>query len=260
MKIAASSCCWWHSSLEEALRKAHEAGFTTFEALTFPAAEICPLHGDLRQLTVKDLSALFRKYEMTLVALHLGAIWTSTEALRRAMTDYAKRAVEVAQEMGCGIVVEGGPDRAKDPIEPFMDSLAELAPVFERTNVKLALENHYGNWIQFIQDYEWIFQRIDSPSVGITLDTGHFTAAGVDPEAVARRFPKRIFHVHIKDHIGRQSVALGTGQTNNFGMARALKEAGYTGYLSQELEVADHSQEDIVAAQGIHYLRRLVAV
>jgi len=194
---------------------------------------------------------------MTIAAFHLGAIMTPTEAKRRALTDYARRAIEYAAELGVGIVVDGGPDRATEPIVPFLRSLEELLPVLEGAPVRLALENHYGNWIQFIQDYEHIFQHIDHPQVGITLDTGHFTSAGVDPEAVARRFPNKIFHVHIKDHVGTQSVALGSGHTNNHGMARALKAAGYTGFISQELELDGEADPDAAAAAGIHYLNAL---
>ena len=123
--------------------------------------------------------------------------------------------------------------------------------------VRIALENHCGNWIQFLQDYEHIFAHIDAPCLGITLDTGHFTSAGVDPAAIVRRFPNKIFHVHIKDHRGTQSVALGTGETNNRGTADVLQASGYTGYLSQELEVSDRENSDRYAAEGLAYMKQL---
>ncbi|MEI7352385.1 TIM barrel protein, partial [Pectobacterium parmentieri] len=37
------------------------------------------------------------------------------------------------------------------------------------------------------------------PEVGLLLDTGHFTFAGADPVAVAKRWINRINHVHCKD-------------------------------------------------------------
>jgi len=36
-------------------------------------------------------------------------------------------------------------------------------------------------------------------SVGLALDTGHLAFAGADPAAVARRYGRRINHVHCKD-------------------------------------------------------------
>jgi len=176
MKIAASSCCWWHDSLELAVEKAAAAGFTAFEPLTF-SPELLDLHGDLRKLSAADLQHILGNQGLTLAALHLGAIPTATEERRRLLTDYAKRAIEVAAETGCRLIVEGGPDRASEPLQPFYQSLEELVPFAASMGVRIALENHYRNWIQFLQDYEHIFARIDHPSLGITLDTGHFIPA-----------------------------------------------------------------------------------
>jgi sugar phosphate isomerase/epimerase len=248
-----------HDDLDGMLRKAAAAGFPAVEVLTFPR-EIWYLHGDLREMAARDLGARVADHGLTLAGLHLGAIMTAPEAKYRALVDYTKRAIDVAAELGAGIVVTGGPDRATEPFDPFLDALETLAPHLAGTPVRLALENHYFNSLQFIEDYDYVFRRVDSPSIGITLDTGHFTSAGVDPAAVAARFTDKIFHVHIKDHIGTQSVALGTGETNNVGMARVLKAAGYTGYLSQELEVADHSTADAVTAAGLGYMQMLCAV
>jgi sugar phosphate isomerase/epimerase len=164
----------------------------------------------------------------------------------------------VAAETGCNLVVVGGPTRATEPFFPFLKALAEIEPQLRGSQVRLALENHFGNWIQFIQDYEHIFDYLDSPQIGITLDTGHFTASEVDPEAVARRFGAKVFHVHIKDHKGQHSVPLGTGHTNNRGTVRALREAGYAGYLSQEIECGEGPAADRAAAEGIHYMRGLI--
>jgi inosose dehydratase len=159
--------------------------------------------------------------------------------------------------LDCGVIVEGGPDRATEPFVPFLRSLEELIPMLEETGVKIALENHYKNWIQYVPDYEHIFQHIDHQLVGITLDTGHFTSAKVDSVEVVRRFPDRIFHVHIKDHIGTQSVPLGEGVTDNFAVAKELKHIGFAGYLSQELEVSEDLDGDLVARNGYHYMTRL---
>lgn len=257
MKIAASSCCWWHHTLEEGVRLAAEAGFTAYEPLLFPE-EIFALHGDLRRLDAHELTRMLDDAGMTLAALHVAAIPTTPPERFRACVDYDKRAIEVAGETGCNLVVVGGPDRATEPFAPFLDALEELEPLLRGTPVRIALENHYGNWIQFIQDYEHVFDRIDSPNMGVTLDTGHFTSAGVDPEEVARRFGvEKIFHVHVKDHRGTQSVPLGTGATNNIGMARELRRLGYDGYLSQEIECGDGPEADRAAAEGIEYMRML---
>lgn len=257
MKVCASSCCWWHHTLEDGVRLASEAGFKAYEPLLFPD-EILPLHGNLRRISAGQLLRLLGDHGMTLAALHIAAIPTAPPERYRACLDYARIAVERAAETGCNLVVVGGPDRRTEPFFPFLKALDEIEPLLRNTPVRLALENHYGNWIQFIQDYEHIFDYMQSPQVGVTLDTGHFTACGVDPADVARRLQDKIVHVHIKDHVGRQSVPLGTGQTNNLGLVRVLKEMNYAGYLSQEIECGRGEEADRAAAEGIVYMNKLV--
>ena len=66
----------------------------------------------------------------------------------------------------------------------------------------------------FLSDYDAIFDAIDSPQVGITLDSGHFHSANVDWRQVIDRYTDRILNFHVKDHISIQSVALGAGEIN----------------------------------------------
>jgi len=260
MKIAGSSCSWWQHPLEKGIELAAQAGFTAYEPLMFPK-EIFELHGDLRKITATELTTMLNRHGMTLAALHIAAIPTTPPARYRACVDYTKRAIEVAGETGCNLVVVGGPDRATEPFFPFLKALEELEPLVRGTPVRLALENHYKNWIESIPDYEHIFDYLPSPNIGMTLDTGHFSSAGIDSEVVARKFGvEKVFHVHIKDHQGTDSVPLGTGTTNNGGMARVLKAAGYTGYLSMETECGEGPEADRIAASGIHYMRRLAEV
>ena len=258
MTPAASSICWARDSLDVAMEKARNAGFTAFEPLTFPGPEIFPLHGDLRQISAGDLQPRFKAHGLTPAALHLGAIMTPTEGKRRALTDYAKLAIDVAHAIGCPQIVEGGPDRASEPFAPFLKSLEELIPHAEQAGVRISLENHAGNWIQYIQDYEHIFQHVRSPILGITLDTGHFHAAGVDPIAVARKFAPMIFHVHMKDHKGHESVGLGEGDIDNAGVIEELRRNGYAGYVSEELELHDPTRADQAAHEGYGYLKGLI--
>jgi len=259
VKACAASICWVNDTLETALQKAKQCGFPAIEVLTFPV-EIWDVHGDLRHIKPSDLKRKVDDAGLELAALHLGGILTPSEEMTRTLIDYTKLAVDFAQHVGCRTIVSGGPLRESQPFEPFVRALEELTPCFDGSGVRLALENHYKNWLQFIEDYDSIFTSFDSANIGMTLDTGHFHSAGVDPIEVARRFADRVYHVHIKDHIGTQSIALGAGETDNFGVTRALKDAGYDGYLSQELEVSDGENSDRYACEGYDYIRRLCAV
>lgn len=256
MKICASSICWPWDSLDSMLEKTAACGFRHVEVLTFPP-QIFELHGNLNRMKPAELRAKLDANGLELAALHLGAILTSTPEKRRELTDYCKRAIDFATELGCGMIVEGSPDRAGEKFHPYLRSLEELCVYLEGTNVRIGLENHHGAWLQFIPDYEVVFDLLDCPQLGITLDTGHFDKAGVDPETVARKFGRKIFHVHVKDHDEKGDAALGTGWINNIGMIRTLKQLGYDGFISQELEIGEQRERDYYAMLGHRYMRWL---
>jgi len=236
------------------LRLASEAGFDSLEMLIMPPETASFHNHSLRTTSVETLKNDFKQYNLKCTGLHIGGL--DTDGRLKGQLEYAHTAIDVAMELGCNLLVMGGPDRVTEPFRPYIQAVESLVPHLNKNSVKLGLENHVHNWLQYIQDYDFVFDFLDSPMIGMTLDTGHFTAAGVDAEEVARKFASRIFHVHVKDHIGIHSVEMGMGVTNNRGCVIALKESGYDGYLSQELEV-NKEIADIAAIDGLKYMQIL---
>ena len=92
---------------------------------------------------------------------------------------------------------------------------------------------------------------------GFNFDPSHLIWQGVDPVEFIRKFPDRIFHVHMKDALvtlnGQSGIlsshlgfgdprrgwdfrSLGRGGVNFEEIVRALNQAGYEGPLSVEWE------------------------
>jgi sugar phosphate isomerase/epimerase len=165
---------------------------------------------------------------------------------------------DVAEKMGSPLVVITGRPRKDGGLEPTIAGIKTLLPLIAHKPVKLALEPHYGSQIQFIEDYESIFDQIDSLQVGITLDSGHFHAAGVDWKHLIHRFPERIYNFHVKDHIGAQSVPLGAGEIDLRGYIEELHSINYEGALAVELEVVDPENLPRYCSEAFIYLRELV--
>ena len=107
------------------------------------------------------------------------------------------------------------------------------------TSVKLTLEPHYGNVLQEREDFERVLDAIPDPRLGVCVDTGHFHSAGVDTVQFIRDFAPRLYAVHFKDHIGTVSVGIGRGEIDLAAEIAALREVGYAGDLTVELEVKD---------------------
>jgi sugar phosphate isomerase/epimerase len=198
-------------------------------------------------------SGLTRCTEVYGAAIPTGSI---AEALRAA--SYRAQLFEVAAKMGSPLVVITGRPRRGGGLEPTVAGLQALLPLIAHLPVKLALEPHHGSQIQTIEDYCTLFDQIDSPQVGITIDTGHLHAAGVDWRELIHRFPERIYNVHVKDHIGAQSMPLGAGEIDLRGYIKELHAIHYEGALAVELEVADPENLPRYCSEAYAYLRDLV--
>jgi len=103
-----------------------------------------------------------------------------------------------------------------------------------------------------------MFEQIKSPQVGITLDSGHLHSSGVDWKGLINRYPERIYNFHVKDHVGTQSVPLGTGEIDLRGYIEELHAIGYEGALAVELEVIDPENLPRYCAEAFVYLHDLV--
>ena len=114
---------------------------------------------------------------------------------------------------------------------------------------------------------------------GFTLDPSHLHWQGVDPVEFVRRFPDRIFHVHIKDASltlnGRAGLlnsclppgdprrgwdfrSVGRGGIDWEEIMRALNRIGYDGPLSVEWEDVGFDRE-AAAPEALRFVKALSA-
>jgi inosose dehydratase len=116
--------------------------------------------------------------------------------------------------------------------------------------VRTVLHPHIGTYVESTAEVERFLADSDLP---LCLDTGHLLIGGTDPVALARRYPDRIGHVHLKDvraviaevvRAGRISythavgagmyVPLGEGDVDVATLVGVLTGAGYTGWYVLE--------------------------
>jgi sugar phosphate isomerase/epimerase len=144
--------------------------------------------------------------------------------------------MEGCLELGCRRVKCTGSRRGTNGgLKAVIDVCKELAPAAEDLGALLTLENHANNVIENIADYEEIFAAIDSPNVGMCLDTGHFEGVAVDLHEVIEKFHQRILHVDLKDcqerGAGHNTVPFGEGVTDFDAFLKHLFSKNYSGYL-----------------------------
>jgi len=167
-----------------------------------------------------------------------------------------------AEYLGCDYLDTTGAEQRAEDNAPILDRVVkmieralELTP---KSKVLLGLENHYKNAFEQISDYDYVLGRVKDPRVGINLDTGHFHSAGVDTVELIHKYKGRLHGVHIKDHVGLQSVGIGRGEVDFPAVIKALKEAGYERGLTVELEHPDKENTLYYVREALAYLSGLL--
>ncbi len=117
--------------------------------------------------------------------------------------EYIKLAIRVAAEIGVPVVNTDEGIKAKWTTEEedfvlIKYTLQEAAFVAERRGVKIGLEPH-AQYSKTPEGLDRIYSLVDSPAIGINMDTGNAYLAGQDVYAWLNRVAERLVHLHAKD-------------------------------------------------------------
>ncbi len=161
----------------------------------------------------------------------------------------------------------------------MVESFAALAPVLEAHNAHIVIEGWPGQGALCCtpEGYRGLFERVPSSAMGINYDPSHLIRMGIDPLRFLREFVGRVYHVHGKDTelfpenlyeygheqpptfgkpFGFGAMAWrytipGHGVTSWVEVFHTLKNAGYQGAVSVELEDQNFNGTDAGDKQGI---------
>lgn len=135
--------------------------------------------------------------------------------------------------------------------EAYQRSQAEirkLLPIAEKTGIKIAVENVWNNFLLSPLEAARYIDEFKHPMVGWHMDLGNVVRYGY-PEQWIRTLGKRILKLHIKDYSRKLAndqgvwkgfdAELGDGDVNWSAVNKALKEIGYHGWGSAEVNGGD---------------------
>ena len=239
----------------ETLKHAPKAGYTYWGL----AGPITWTPGLIRWLDTAELQRQAEEVGLKgLTEVYASAISTdSVEAAERSVEDLLLNA-QAAAKLKCPLLVFSGGKRHANGLKHTLTGLDRLAESIADLPIKVALEPHAGSQFHNVADFEEIFAHTTTTQIGITIDTGHFHVAGVDWKAVIRTYPDRIYNVHVKDHVGLQSVPIGEGEIDMPGLLHELRTIDYHGPLAVELEVEDPENLPRYVADAYQYLSGLI--
>jgi sugar phosphate isomerase/epimerase len=200
---------------------------------------------DLAPMRVKSMRERCEQTGLTAIAIYGSSFGGENHHALSKDVCHKLRMIEVARQLGCRRIVATGAGRGQQGgIEAILTVLREVVPLAEESDVLICLENHANNNLETIEDYQRIFEAIESPNVGLCVDSGHFDAAGVDLDRVVDVLAEKINHIHVKEAVAKgveEFVRFGQGITDNQRLIERLLARGYQGYISVELALKDKS-------------------
>jgi D-psicose/D-tagatose/L-ribulose 3-epimerase len=205
-------------------------------------------------------------------------------AVVASTSDYLRACIDVAARVGAGTV--GGPmyssvgrtwlldaDERRATLDRLASNLAPLAQTAAEHGVVLALEplNRFEtSLINTVDQALEVVDAVDSPGLGISLDTFHMSIEEKDPAAAIRRAGSRLAHLQAS---GSDRGAPGNDHLDWPAIAAAIAAVGYGGPICIESFTSENQtiaraaaiwrplerSQDAIATDGIAFLRRLLA-
>jgi sugar phosphate isomerase/epimerase len=279
MKLAFSSNAYMHFSIEDAIAKIADLGYTGIEILAdvphaWPAGLLAERKESIRRALEKHKLAISNMNAFMMNAIadprqpywHPG--WTDPDPHYRAIRrEHTKRALRLAAELGApNITTEPGGLLTKEQsweeaAKIFYDELMPCVEVAEQVKVKLLIEPEPELFIETFGQYLQFMQRIKSPWVGLNFDIGHAYCVGEDPQGWIAKMRSHTVHYHFEDIAAtrvHKHLIPGHGAIDFAATLLEINKSGYRGWLTVEL-YPYIEDPDNAASQARQYLTGLMS-
>jgi inosose dehydratase len=249
-RIGHTGITWPTQSVEEKVADVAAAGYTSFETFGhviegYPGG--APAFRDLIQ-----------RHGLTYSASYCARTYIDPA---RADEDVAQVLAwaRLSKEAGAETIVVSCQRREQEayPREAYLGLARTLsalgARIRDELGLRTALHPHTGTPVERPEEIAMVVEALDPRACGFGPDTGQIAQAGGDAVEVVGRYRQLVNHVHVKDYGGvpvrrrpdgttedptgySGYVPVGSGVIPFVTMFRALKEAGFDGWLNVELD------------------------
>ncbi len=273
MKTSLFTLVMKNHSLEEVIEALARIGYDGIE----PRGAEPHLAVDTPVERVKEICTLLDDAGLrtSCLATYTGGYSRKTDPECQQELDNLAKFLEFARILGCDLVRHGagGPSPRQASQEQFergVEWMQKAGDLAASAGCRLAIELHHGGLAESADDAHRLLKAVNRDNVGVILDPGNMYISHADyGEKAVGLLGDRIFHVHVKDELRVGSIIdsscfaagdefyqhklLGQGAVDHVPAFRALKELGYTGYLSCEchgpaedqVAVAEHEYTEL---------------
>lgn len=152
------------------------------------------------------VAAMAKRYDVPVLSVHAPCLAISARVWGSDPVGKLERSVELAAELGAGVVVGHPPFRwQRGAADEFPDHVADLTfGAAAAAGVRIAIENMYPVRVLGVpvSTYSPDWDVVETGYPEYTLDVSHTAVAGVDALELAARMGDRLAHVHLGDGSG----------------------------------------------------------
>lgn len=186
-----------------------------------------------------DLKALLSDNGLDLLAVYSGANLIFPDVAGEEF-EKIRRIADLAAEFGTThLVIGGGAKRLSGPQSGDRAATGAGLETCREIADGAGLEAHYHPHLTTLAEApDEIAEIFDHTAIHFCPDTAHLAAGGCDVPGLIRQWADRITYVHLK---GLQSepfgfTPLGQGDLDMDAIAHALKDIGFSGWITTELD------------------------
>jgi len=264
MKFGAS--IWpfkWDTPYEETIPRIARLGFKAIELIAWDQTILNEYYTPQRIKELRNIVASEGMEISEFVSTPHGMA-DPDKATRANAVEYFKRMLEVADGLGTRMVnsvsvhpfniefpritdrplmqeqrvdIPSGLDWKQNWVD-YVEVVRQCATLCEAAGFRYALESHPYRYMANAAGMLRLLDHVQSPALGMNFDPSHLFPVGEIPQVVIYQLGNRIIHCRFSDNDGTTNAHWrpGKGKIDWQAVLVALKDVGFTGVISIELE------------------------
>jgi sugar phosphate isomerase/epimerase len=267
-----------HHRLEDALQILAGLGYRS-AAITVDYHALNPYDADL-SLKLASVGALLQKLGLRCVIetgarflldpwqKHQPTLLDTESSQKEKRLDFLCRAVDVAHKLDADAVsFWSGTPRTREAddatlLNRLIEGCRHLCDYAAKRHVRLAFEPEPGMFIDTMDRFADLHQRVNHPQFGLTIDVGHLHCQGEVPVAnYLRKWSPWLWNIHIEDmrHGVHEHLPFGEGEIDFGPVLATLRDLGYIGGVHVELSRHSHDAVE-TARRALAFLQSRLAI
>jgi sugar phosphate isomerase/epimerase len=255
VKIAFSAWAMRDLPIERQVEIVASCGYTGIELVSAAGAAIDPSKLDAgARRHIRDTIAR-GGLGLTAIAGHGNLI--ADDPTKRADNEaYVRASIDLASDLGAPALVcmgYGTPETYEADRARIADAFRPMAGYAGERGVIFALEPHVGQAIDLPEKCVRLIEAVGSPHLKLNFDNSHFDCMGRDLADYVPQLVPISVHTHLKDQRGiwpnHEFLVPGEGDFDYPRYARAMKAAGYQGYVTIEISLMIQRRPDYDPAE-----------